>query len=599
MRIYFKILAVFLIGILSISWINTNEKDSYGKPLSPTDFVVDTKNNQLIVVQKTACRIDFVDLESSTLLSSIFTKLPPTGICFDGNHTAFISCSYSLSEVLVVDINNKIVTNRISIGHGAIAPVLSPNKKRLYVANQYSNDISIIDLESFKEIKRIAVNRQPMTMDVTPDGKWLYVANFLPSTRADEEVVAADVSIINLEKNKLHKHVKLASGSNALRGLTVSEDGRHVFVVHNLGRFNVPTSQLTQGWMNTSAMSVLETQTQSLLATILLDEPERGAAGAWGVDSNKDKIVVSHSGTHEFSLIPIDAFFAKLNSHQNKANLSYNLTFLHGIRKRVPLNGNGPRAIKLYGDKVYTTLYFSDKVEVLSLDDIEHSELIDLNPQLYIDSVRMGEIVFNDANHCFQQWQSCNGCHPNDARTDGLNWDLLNDGIGNPKNCKSLLLSHETPPVMISGIRPNAETAVRAGFKHIQFTQIDEASARAVDAYLRSLKPIPSPYLIEGELSESAQKGKQLFNNLSCNSCHSGPYYTNGKKYKIGKGEETDFYQGWDTPTLIEVWRTAPYLHDGSAANLDELLELSKHGLKNINLNKKERNQLIEYILSL
>ena len=101
-----------------------------------------------------------------------------------------------------------------------------------------------------------------------------------------------------------------------------------------------------------------------------------------------------------------------------------------------------------------------------------------------IDSVRLGEIYFNDATYCFQGWQSCNGCHPDNARTDGLNWDLLNDGMGNPKNCKSLLLAHETPPALITGIRPTAEIAVRAGFTHIQFTQIEEGQAKAVDKYL-------------------------------------------------------------------------------------------------------------------
>ncbi|MHC4147198.1 MAG: cell surface protein, partial [Planctomycetota bacterium] len=79
---------------------------------------------------------------------------------------------------------------------------------------------------------------------------------------------------------------------------------------------------------------------------------------------------------------------------------------------------------------------------------------------------RRGEMLFNDALLCFQSWQSCASCHPSDARVDALNWDLLNDGLGNPKNTKSLLLSHETPPAMITGIRENAEIAVRAGFRH-------------------------------------------------------------------------------------------------------------------------------------
>ena len=67
---------------------------------------------------------------------------------------------------------------------------------------------------------------------------------------------------------------------------------------------------------------------------------------------------------------------------------------------------------------------------------------------------------------------------------------------------------------MITGIRPTAEIAVRKGFTHIQFTQIEEAHAAAVDTYLKSLKAVPSPYLVEGELSEKAQKGKAIFENI-------------------------------------------------------------------------------------
>lgn len=58
-----------------------------------------------------------------------------------------------------------------------------------------------------------------------------------------------------------------------LRGIALSPDGNYVFVTHNLGRFQVPTSQLQQGWMNTSAMSVIDTQTQSFSGSVLLDEP--------------------------------------------------------------------------------------------------------------------------------------------------------------------------------------------------------------------------------------------------------------------------------------------------------------------------------------
>ena len=83
-----------------------------------------------------------------------------------------------------------------------------------------------------------------------------------------------------------------------------------------------------------------------------------------------------------------------------------------------------------------------------------------LSPQQVPDQIRKGERLFNDGAISFQGWLSCNSCHSPDARVDALNWDLLNDGIGNPKNAKSLLLAHRTPPAMWHGIRETAEIAV-------------------------------------------------------------------------------------------------------------------------------------------
>ena len=123
-------------------------------------------------------------------------------------------------------------------------------------------------------------------------------------------------------------------------------------------------------------------------------------------------------------------------------------------------------------------------------------------------AVREGERFFHDGTVCFQQWQSCASCHPGAARVDALNWDLLNDGIGNPKNTKSLLLSYKTPPTTATGVRDDAFMSTRAGIRHILFNQVPEAQAERVDAYLKALEPVPSPELVDGKLSEAAQRGK-------------------------------------------------------------------------------------------
>lgn len=567
------------------------------KYLSPTDFEIDKSNNQLYVVGKTARELRSYNLTDFSLNRMLTTDLPPKAIKIAGNNL-LVSQSWSEGELLVIDKNNFEIKSKIKVGNGACDITTTSDFKTAFVANQFSNDISVVDLTSNRETIRIPVLRQPMQVEISEDEKFLFVANFITARRADLDTVTSEVTIIDLETQSVIKNIQLANGSNALRGMSLSVDGKYVFISHNLGRFQVPTSQLEQGWMNTSALSIIDAHTHEFVATVLLDQPEYGAAGSWGIDCTEEFIFVAHSGTHDFSKIDYPKFVVKLNQTENKETLSYDLRFLSDLRERIKVDGNGPRAIQAIGNQLFVANYFTDNLNVFDFNDKANSKTVQLTKNTEMDETRLGEMYFNDASYCFQSWQSCNGCHPDEARTDGLNWDLLNDGMGNPKNCKSMLLAHVTAPAMITGIRPSAEVAVRKGFTHIQFTQIEETHAVAVDNYLKSLIPVPSPYLVDGELSNKAKKGKQVFENTGCNHCHFGSYFTDQKRHEMGKQGAYDHQNTWDTPTLIEVWRTGPYLHDGRSATMKDVFIEEQHGLRK-ELSNDEMEQLVEYVMSL
>jgi hypothetical protein len=333
-------------------------------------------------------------------------------------------------------------------------------------------------------------------------------------------------------------------------------------------------------------------------------------------------ICVTHSGTHEVSVIDAAALLKKLAA-QPAANaaarsardytvtpapeVASDLAFLVGLRQRIDLApGIGPRAITLVGNKAYVANYFSDTLGIIDLSaPTPRVTSVALGPPAAMSLARRGEMLWNDAGICFQGWQSCSSCHSSDARVDGLNWDNLNDGIGNPKNAKSLLFAHRTPPSMWTGVRQDAPTAVRAGIKHILFTVRPEDDAVALDRYLDSLEPIPSPRLVKGKLSAAAQRGQKVFMspNTGCAECHVGPLFTDLKLHDVGTSGVFDLPdEPFDTPTLIELWRSAPYLHDGSAATMLDVLTTgnpaNKHGNTRY-LTPAARSDLAEYLLSL
>lgn len=562
-------------------------------PLFPTDITLNDKG-EILITEKGRNRISIFSPDGKTLLRTIPVDESPTGILLDADK-AYVTTNAATGHLQIISLETGKQETAIATGSGACYPIFGPDKKHIYVCNQFQNTVSEVDPAIHQVIRSVKVLREPKSALFSKDGEYLFVTNFLPAQRADVDYVAACVSVIRMSDFTKVKDIQLANGSNALRGICMTPDGKYIYISHNLGRFTVPTSQLQQGWMNTSAFSIIDVAKQEFIGAVVVDEPERGAAGIWSIVCNDETLFITHSGTHEISVIDHKAMLDKFLNYPNKSMLDYDLRFLYGLRKRIPLEGNGPRKMIMENGKLYIPTYFAD---ILNIVDAQTCEIAtaNLNPDREESAENKGERYFNDASHCFQNWQSCNGCHPGDARTDGMNWDLMNDGVGNSKNCKSLLFSHPTPPSMISGIRETAEWAVRAGFKFIQFFDITEEDAVCVDAYLKSLRPVLSPYLVDGELSDLAKEGRKIFEKLNCTECHSGPYYTDLKMHRIG--EDIEFEKGWDTPTLREVWRTAPYLFDGRAATMEEVFEIHKHGIDK-KVSKKEIKALTEYVNSL
>ena len=560
-------------------------------PLFPSAVVVGA-DGEVVVAHKGSRSVDRYSPDGKTRLGSVVLNEAPTGLA-TGQGVVYAT---AFDPVVGRSMLYRIAGDRIAASapapYGATAPVLKNGT--LYVAGQFDERVVEYDPATLTPRREVKVLREPKAMAATDD--YLFVVNFLPAQAANLDYVAAELSVVDRKDFKVIKNIKFANGSNALRDVTVTDDGRYVLVSHNLGRFTVPTSQLQQGWMNTSAVSVVDAKSLEYLGAVIVDEPNRGAAGTWGVAQRGDKLVVSHSGTHDISVVDYPKFVAKLSNYKGGIEtLAYDLRFLYGLRKRIPLVGNGPRAMALADGKVYVPTYFSDTLNVVDLASLDVA-VAAWNPARTETTAQVGERVFNDAAFCFQNWQSCNGCHPGDARTDGMNWDLMNDGIGNSKNCKSLLFSIQTPPSMISGIRASAVIANRKGFTHIQFSNIPEELALAVDAYTGGLVPVPSPLLVDGKLSAKAEEGRKVFEKLGCGECHSGPYFTDMKMHRIGA--DIEFDAGWDTPTLREVWRTAPYLFDGRAATMKEVFTTHKHGIEK-KVSDKDIDALVEYVNSL
>jgi len=599
--------------------------------LGPIDVVASPDGGAFYVADADARQISVVDADCGRASQSIVMPAEPTGLVLspDGG-TLYVTCAAPEGTVVVVDAKSGKLDRSIAVGHWPIGPAISPNGRTLYVCNRYDNNVAVVSLATGR-ILFVPTTREPYAAAVTPDGKSVFIINHLPLNRADSYVVASVVTVIDTATNETQT-IRLPVGSTGMRGICVSPDGTYVYATHRLSRYLMPTTQMERGWMNTNALTIIDARRRRLINTVLLDDVDLGAANPWGVALTADggSICVTHAGTHEVSVIDTEALFDKLLALPEKrdpdnriqtttADVPNDIAFLHGLRRRVLLTTgkpgqeptvNGPRGLAVVGSKALVAGYFTDNLAVVELEpkpgDPASSNLVStiaLGPAPKISVQRRGEMLFNDATLCHQHWQSCDSCHPG-ARADALNWDLLNDGIGNPKNARSTVLAHKTPPSMSSGVLSGAEAAVRSEVRHLLFAIPTEEDAVAIGKYLESLKPVPSPYLVDGKLSAAAQRGKKLFFDakFNCAKCHPGPLYTDMLMHDVGSRGQYDRRDTFDTPTLIECWRTAPYMHDGRYTTLKDLFAEGKHGLKGGDVGKLSEQQtrdLVEFVLSL
>jgi len=598
---------------------------------SPIDVAFSSDGRRVVVCDRTAKQLHIGDPRSG--LDGKPLTLPGTPsalLCSPDAKLCYVSLDHP-DSVLEIDISALRILREWKIEGCPSDLALSPKYDRLLVTLAATHEVALIDLTAQRPQTRIAVKREPRWLAVTPDQTTALVANFLPAESLGDPNIAASISVLDLAEERLATTIRLPAGATLARQIAISPDGRWAYVAHVLARFAVPASQLDRAWINSNAITILDLEHLQVHATLLLDQFMSGAAEPWGVALSDDGATawVSLAGVHQIARIDLTRVHALLEGEvspprgssarptiwqemtkdpSSRDRLADDLDALTqaGALDRWTVPARGPRGIahSAQADLLAVTSYFTGELLLLDPSSGRPRRTISLGPQPAPDSVRLGETIFHDATYSMQHWLSCSTCHPH-GRVDGLNWDLMNDGITNPKNTKSLVWAHRTPPSMARGVRPDMETAALAGFRYTQNIEPRSDEIESVYAFLRSLEPQSLPAGANAPVQSSLTTlGQQVFErqDVGCATCHPPLLFTDLQAHDVGTGRGTEVGTPLDTPTLAESWRTAPYLHHGLANSMEDVLirfnPEDRHGVTS-RLSHEERRALIQYLTTL
>ena len=494
---------------------------------------------------------------------------------------------------------------------------MSPDGNSAYVSMRAAGKVARLDPVTGTLVGTIDVGPDPRGIAVSADSQRIFVTRFISSSKP--------VSLSDLVPAKpMGEIYELSAASNSLvrtlylildpgpdtpiggRGLpnymssaTISPDGRRLWV-------SSKKDNIERGVFRSEELLTFENSVRTISSQINLVTNQEVLSSRIDFNDSDMAFAVEFSSFGDYAFHALqgsnkvfvsDAYGKDLVAEIDGTGLAPQGLVLSQNDQRLYVHNFMSRTVSAYDAGGVTS---STNFSLPLLADVPTVAVEKLTPEV----LRGKQIFYNasDPRMSRDGYISCASCHL-DGGQDGRVWDFTERGEG----LRNTITLQGRSGMGHGNVHWTAnfdeiqdfENDIRGGFKGDGFLSnaLFETTSNplgppkaglspeldALAAYVSSLSKFgTSPErLPSGVLSAEGQKGFALFKQLNCASCHSGQNFTDGLVHNVGTigpgsglGLGTRL-QGFETPTLRGLWKTAPYLHDGSAATLFDVFRTS------------------------
>tara|TARA_R110002072_G_scaffold243682_1_gene402763 strand:- start:96713 stop:100681 length:3969 start_codon:yes stop_codon:yes gene_type:complete len=536
-----------------------------------------------------------------------------------------------------------LATLPLPTGSAPYGVAISPDGSAAYVTLRATGELVKFDASTRQWLATLAIGEEPKGIAITSDSQRILVTRFMsaPATAGnnpDAEIYSAHATpfavagSIALAIDPGPDTENSARGvPNYLSSITISPDGLHAWVPSK-------KDNVLRGTFRDGQPLNFENTVRTIVSRIDLSNDLEVFAAR--IDFNDRDMAFATC----FSPLGDYAFTALQGSNAIDVRDAYT----GDIVASVDDTGRAPQGLALSSDgqTLYVHNFMTRTVAIYDVSGVTQSTsfaflpIADVatvaNEQLTADVLLGKQIFYNAADDRMNEdgYLSCASCHL-DGEHDGRVWDFTDRGEG-LRNTATLLgragMGHGRLHWTANFDEvQDFENDIRNAFGGDGFlSQAQWQSGTTSDplgdqkaglspeldalaSYVASLTTFgTSPYRqSNGALTAAAERGRTLFTALDCASCHSGPGFTDSMfavrhdvgTFGPGSGQAMgSALTGLDTPSLRGLWSTAPYLHDGSARTLLEVLTTSNplglHGATST-LPATDQNDLVAYLLSI
>ncbi|HVT45560.1 MAG TPA: hypothetical protein VMT00_14365 [Thermoanaerobaculia bacterium] len=567
-----------------------------GRPLASSPLALSPDGTKLLVANPDSGTLSIVAVATRELLEEITVGANPRSVAISPDGLRAFITLFDDEALVALPLEGKEPLVRVAIGSEPFG-VIASGSGRLYVSVSGSDRVEVLDTSTLQSVGSVVTQPQPRGLALSSDESTLFVTHFLNGR----------VSVIDTATLEVVRVISTGADSNLSESLILDEERKIAWAPQTRSNANNPALLFDTTLFPIVSAIDLTNHANDNRRRIAIDIADRPVNMPSGIAlSSKGILWIVNSGSNDVSAIDLSRGFAVAHIEV----------------------GDNPRGIALAPDE---PLAFVDNALAGTVSVIDTERL------LVVDEIRVttlplppdilrGKILFHSSSLnslAKDQWISCAACHP-DGRADGRTW-FFRDG---PRNTPTLVGVGETGPWHWSGdldeladvestIRiVQAGTGLAPGESNCT-PACDQAPPNggrsedldALAVFMRTIRTMGrSPELrASGSLTPAASRGRDLFlsDAAGCAGCHVPPLFFDGRRHDVGTGRKSALERkgtSFDTPSLRFLFATAPYLHDGSAPTLREVLTSEnpddRHG-KTSHLTDGELDDLVRFLRSI
>jgi YVTN family beta-propeller protein len=575
---------------------------------------VSRDGTRLLVANSDNGTVTVVDAENRKVLHEIKVGDKPEGVSWIGAGPLAVVTLYREDLVVFIDAAEGTVLEKLKVPSEPYGIVATKDGSRAYVTHDYPGAVTEIDLRTRKVLREMPAGKSLRGIALAPDEQRVYVTEFY----------TANLQAVELKTGAVVDTWKGNELDNLCRNVVVHPRRAKAYIPHIRSHIDVAKGNGSI-FPHVTVYDLVPPSSGSNRRTSFSMDTYIGVY----VVTNPWENALSPDGKRMYTI------FAGTNDMFVSNVIDDDYKEIERADRQIRI-GQNPRAVRVSPDNKWVYIYNTLDFEV-SVHDAQNMKVVGkikvCAPPKSPEWVQ-GKVLFSTALPPLtgRRWIACASCHP-DGNSDNRVWH-------NPEGLRktpSLMGCAHTHPLHWSADRDevqdfeytirgplmrglglfSGEITPKVGFKPVELDEHLAGKSKDLDAlavYTNSFEFRLSPHIVApGKITPAAGRGKKLFfsDAVGCAKCHSGPYYTDSNLKKpfnlhdVGTGSDDPTEKmgpKYDTPTLLGVYRTAPYLHHGKAKTLRDVLTTcnpdDKHG-KTSHLKPDEVDDLVEFLKAL